>query len=95
MWKGFCQDPIPPEFQDKVTLTLSFLGGHPQINEDIEQAKVSRLPWQKLHNAFRKLRPHTLADLSAEGFNVQTVKRSALHVCWCCKLTCTPFELHT
>ena len=23
VWKGSCQDPIPPEFQDKVTLTLS------------------------------------------------------------------------
>ena len=27
VWKGSCQDPIPPEFQDKVTLTLSCLGG--------------------------------------------------------------------
>ena len=28
VWKGSCQDPIPPEFQDKVTLTISCLGGH-------------------------------------------------------------------
>ena len=25
VWKGSCQDPIPPEFQEKVTLTLSCL----------------------------------------------------------------------
>ena len=29
--KGSCQEPIPLEFQDKVTLTLSCLGGHLQI----------------------------------------------------------------
>ena len=27
IWRGSCQDPIPLEFQDKVTLTLSCLGG--------------------------------------------------------------------
>ena len=26
IWKGSCQDPVPPEFQDKVTLTLSCWG---------------------------------------------------------------------
>ena len=33
---------------------------------------VSRLPWRKQHNVFRKLLT-TLADLNAEGLNVQTV----------------------
>ena len=32
VWKGSCQDPIPPEFQDKITLTRSCLGGHLQIH---------------------------------------------------------------
>ena len=36
VWKGSCQDPTPPEFQDKVTLTLSCLGGHLQTHGDIE-----------------------------------------------------------
>ena len=36
VWRASCQDPIPPEFQDKVTLTLSYLGGHLQIRGDIE-----------------------------------------------------------
>ena len=40
VWKGSCQDPIPPEFQDKVTLTLSFLGGHLQIHGDTEPSLV-------------------------------------------------------
>ena len=33
---------------------------------------VSRSPWRKQHNAFRKIAT-TLANLNAEGFNVQTV----------------------
>ena len=40
VWKGSCQDPIPPEFQDKVTLTLSCLGGHLQIHGDTEPSPV-------------------------------------------------------
>ena len=40
VWKGSCQDPIPPEFQDKVALTLSCLGGHLQIHGDIEPSSV-------------------------------------------------------
>ena len=40
VWKGSCQDPIPPESQDKVTLTFSCLGGHPQIHGDIEPSPV-------------------------------------------------------
>ena len=59
-WKGSCQDPIPPEFQDKVTLTLSCLGGHLQIHGDTERSLsfwVSRPPWRTQHNAFRKSPP--------------------------------------
>ena len=40
VWKGSCQDPIPPEFQDKVTLTLRCLGGHLQIHGDTEPSPV-------------------------------------------------------
>ena len=40
VWRGSCQDPIPPEFQDKVTLTLSCLGGHLQIHGDTEPSPV-------------------------------------------------------
>ena len=40
IWKGSCQDPIPPEFQDKVTLTLSCLGGHLSM-ETLSQALFS------------------------------------------------------
>ena len=61
IWKGSCQDPIPPEFQDKVTLTLSCLGGHLQIHGDTEPSPVvlgEQAPWRKQHNAFRKLLPH-------------------------------------
>ena len=60
IWKGSCQDPIPPEFQDKVRLTLSCLGGHLQIHGETEPSLsfwASRLPWRKQHNAFRKLLP--------------------------------------
>ena len=40
IWKGSCQDPIPLEFHDKVTLTLSCLGGHLQIHGDTEPSPV-------------------------------------------------------
>ena len=40
VWKGSCQDTIPPEFQDKVTLTLSCLGRHLQIHGDTEPSPV-------------------------------------------------------
>ena len=61
VWKGSCQDFIPPEFQDKVTLTLSCLGGHLQITEILSPALsfwVSRSPWIKQYNASRKSPPH-------------------------------------
>ena len=61
VWKGSCQDPIPPEFQDKVTLTLCCLGENTyKSTETLSPALsfwASRPPWRKQHNAFRKLLP--------------------------------------
>ena len=75
IWKGSCQDPIPPEFQDKVTLTLSCLGGHQQIHGDTEPSPVvlgEQGTMEKTTQRFQKMAT-TLADLNAEGLNVQTV----------------------
>ena len=61
VWTGSCQDPIPPEIQDKVRHTLSCLGGRLQIHGDSKPALLSwasRPPWRKQHNVFRKLPPH-------------------------------------
>ena len=88
--------PIPLEFQDKVTLTLSCLGGHLQIHGDTEPSPVvlgEQATMQKTTQRFQKIAT-TLADLNAEGLNVQT-ERSAHHVCWCCKPTCSSYELCT
>ena len=71
MWKGSCQDPIPPEFQDKVTLTLSFL----QIHGDIEPSPVvlgEQTTTEKTTQRFQRIAV-TLADLNAEGLNAQAV----------------------
>ena len=75
VWKGSCQDPVPPEFQDKVTLTLSCLGGHLQIHGDTEPSPVvlgEQVTMEKTTQRFQKIAT-TLADLNAEGLNVQTV----------------------
>ena len=75
VWKGSCQDPIPLEFQDKVTLTLSCLGGHLQIHGDTEPSPVvlgEQATMEKTTQRFQKIAT-TLADLNAEGLNVQTV----------------------
>ena len=75
VWKGSCQDPIPPEFQDKVTLTLSCLGLHLQIHGDIEPSPVvlgEQTTMEKTTQRFQKIAT-TLADLNDEGLNVQTV----------------------
>ena len=75
VWKGSCQDPIPPDFQDKVTLTLSCLGGHLQIHGDTEPSPVvlgEQTTMEKTTQRFQKI-AITLADLNAEGLNVQTV----------------------
>ena len=68
VWKSSCEDPIPPEFQDKVTLTLSCLEGHLQIHGDTDPSPVVLGESQ----SFQKIAT-TLADLNAEGLNVQTV----------------------
>ena len=40
VWRAPCPDPIPPELQDKVKLSLSCLGGHLQIQGDIEPGHI-------------------------------------------------------
>ena len=75
VWKGSCQDPIPPEFQDKVTLTLSCVGEHLQIHGDTEPRPVvlgEQATMEKTTQRFQKIAT-TLADLNVEGLNVQTV----------------------
>ena len=75
VWKGSCKDPIPPEFQDKVTPTLSCLGGHLQIHGNTEPSPVvlgEQATMEKTIQRFQKIAT-TLADLNAEGLNVQTV----------------------
>ena len=75
MWKGSCQDTIPPEFQDKVTLTLSCLGRHLQLHGDIEPSPVvlgEQASTEKATQRFQGIAT-TLADLNAEGLNAQAV----------------------
>ena len=64
-WEGSCKDPVPPEFQDKVTLTLSCLGGHLQIHGDTEPSPVvlgEQATMEKTTQRFQKI-VTTLADL--------------------------------
>ena len=75
VWKGSCQDPITPEFQDMVTLTLSCLGGHLHIHGDVEPSPVvlgEQATMEKTTQRFQKIAT-TLADVKAEGLNVQAV----------------------
>ena len=75
MWRASCQDPIPPEFQDKVTLILSCLGGHLQIHGDIEPSLVvlgGQATMEKTTQRFQRIAT-ALADLNAEGLNAQAV----------------------
>ena len=75
VWRASCQDPIPPEFQDKVTLTLSCLGGHLQIHGDIEPSPVvlgEQATMEETTQRFQRIAT-TLADLNAEGLNAQAV----------------------
>ena len=75
MWRASCQDPIPPEFQDKVTLILSCLGGHLQIHGDIEPSPVvlgEQATMEKTTQPFQRIAT-ALADLNAEGLNAQAV----------------------
>ena len=84
VWKGSCQDPIPPEFQDKVTLTLSCLGGHPQIHGDIEPSPVvlgEQATMVKTTQRFQNI-DTTLSDLNAEGLNAQAVNDQLTMYVW-------------
>ena len=75
VWEGSFKNPTPPEFQDKVTLTPSCLGGHLQIHGDIEHSLVvlgEQATTEKTTQRFQKIAT-TLADLNAEGLNAQTV----------------------
>ena len=74
VWKGFCRT-IPPEFQDKVTLTLSCLGGHLRIHGDIEPSPVvlgEQTTMEKTTQRVQKIAT-THADLNAERLNAQAV----------------------
>ena len=75
VWRASCQDPIPPELQDKIQFTLTRLGGHLQIHGDIQPSPVllaEQASMEKTTQRFRRIAT-TLADLNAEGFNAQTV----------------------
>ena len=75
VWRASCEDPIPPEFQDKITLTLSCLAGHLQIHGDIEPTPVvlgEQASMERTTQRFQKIAT-TLADLHAEGLNAQAV----------------------
>ena len=70
-----CQDPLLVELQDKVRLTLSCLGGHLQIQGDIEPSPVvlgEQTTMKKTTQRFERIAT-TLADLDAEGINAQSV----------------------
>ena len=94
-WKGSCQDNIPPEFQEKVTPTLSCLGGHLQIHGDIEPSPVvlgEQTTMEKTTQRVQKIAT-TLADLNAEGLNAQAVD-DLLTMCVCSKSTRPSHELY-
>ena len=73
--ESLCQDPIPPELQDKFKITLSCLGGHLQIHGDIEPSPIVLAEQATMDKTMQHLQKiaSTLADLNAEGLNAQTV----------------------
>ena len=87
--EAFCHDPIPPEVQDKIKLTLSCLGEHLQIHGDIEVSPVvlgEQASMEKTSQRFQKIAT-TLADLHAEGLTVAGSERPTHHVCWCMQVS--------
>ena len=75
VWRASCQDPNPPEFQDKVKLTLSCLVGYLQIHGDVEPSPVvlgEQVTIEKTTQRFQRIAT-TLADPNAEGLNAQAV----------------------
>ena len=92
VWRASCQEPIPPELQDKVKLTLSCLGGHLNIHGDIGPSPIvlgEQAFMEKSTQRFQRIAT-TLADLNAEGLNAQTV-----HVCWCSQSARASHELRS
>ena len=68
IWKASCQDPILPELQDKVRLTLSCLGRHLHIHGDTEPSPVVLGEQASIEKTTQRLQriATTLADLNAE-----------------------------
>ena len=80
MWRASCQDPIPHELLDKVKPALSCLGGHLQIPWYIEPSPIvlgEQASMEQTTERFRAI-ASTLAELSAEGLNAQTVETNLL-----------------
>ena len=95
VWKGSYQDPIPLEFQDKVTLTLCCLGGHLQMHGDTEPSPVflgEQATMEKTIQRFQKIAT-TLADLQRRWTQCAGSERSTHHVCGCSKSARPPHEL--
>ena len=94
VWKGSCQDPVPPEFLDKVTLTLSCLGGHLQIHGETEPSPVvlGEQATMEKTQSFQKIAT-TLADLNAEGLKCADSERPTHYVCGCSKSARPTHEL--
>ena len=75
VWRPSCPDPIPQELHDKVKPLLSCLGGHLQIQDDIEPSPIvldEQATMVKTTQRFQRIAT-TLAELNAEGLSAQTV----------------------
>ena len=75
VWRASCQDPIPQELHDKIELTLSCLGGHLQIQGNMEPSPIvlgEQATMEKTTQRFQRI-ANTLAELYAEGLSAQTV----------------------
>ena len=75
MWRASCQDPIPAELQDKVTLTLSCLV---EASPNSRRHRTSPVVLGEQASMEKKTQrvqriSTTLADLSAQGLNAQAV----------------------
>ena len=71
VWRASCQDPNPPEFQDKVKLTLSCLGGHLQIHGDIEPSPVVLGEQASMEKTIRELPPHLQTPMLKDSMRRQ------------------------
>ena len=94
VWKGSCQDTIPPEYQDKVTLTLSCLGGHIQIHGDTEPSPVVLGEQTTIEkNTTLSENCHHTSRPPCCGTQCADSERSTHHVCGRRKSTHPPHEL--